>query len=105
MKRTLIAAAVLATAATSSFAASNSAYLFNYTAVGEQVGIEGWVSLYGCVAVSSTAGAVINNSQTTQGGTLLPQAQSYVTGNVKTTYDNNTWSVTGTGTNSVYANS
>ncbi|WP_322033661.1 cell wall anchor protein [Paraburkholderia sp. J76] len=103
MKRTLIAAAVLASAAGSAYAVpSNMAYLFNATGVSEGVGIEGYVTLFGCVSVSSTAGAVINNSQTTGGGTLLPQAQSYVSGNVTTTFNNTNASVTGTGTNSSY---
>jgi hypothetical protein len=105
MKRTLIAVAVLATAASSAFASPKTAYLFNATLVGEAVGIEGFVGLFGCVSVSSTAGAVINNTQNTSGGTLKPQAQSYEFGNVTTTYDNNTWSKVGTGTNSSYKTS
>lgn len=104
MKRTLIAAAVLASAAGSAYAVpSNMAYLFNATGVTEGVGIDGYVRLFGCVSVSSTAGAVINNSQMTGGGTLTPQAQSYLSGNIKTTFNDSTQSVNGTGTNSSYS--
>ncbi|MFX1672875.1 hypothetical protein PWR63_11455 [Paraburkholderia sp. A2WS-5] len=105
MKRTLIAAAVLATAAGSAFAGPKTAFLFNATGVTEYVGIEGFVGLFGCVAVSSTAGAVINNTQNTGGGTLLPQAQSYQFGNVTTHYNDTNWSKVGTGTNSSYRTS
>jgi hypothetical protein len=49
MKRTLIAAAVLVAASGSTFAAPQKAYLFNATLVGEAIGVEGWVGLYGCV--------------------------------------------------------
>jgi hypothetical protein len=75
------------------------AYLFNATSVGERVGIEGFVLLFGCVSVSSTAGAVINNNQTTGGGTLLPQAQDYWSGKVTTTYNDSTYSKVGKGSN------
>ena len=102
MKRTLIAAAVLVAASGSAFAAPQKAYLFNATLIGEAVGVEGLVGLYGCVHVSSTAGAVINNSQTVNvNATLNPQAQSYTTGRVTTSYDNNTSSIKGGG--SVFA--
>ncbi|WP_213294033.1 cell wall anchor protein [Paraburkholderia sacchari] len=103
MKRTLIAAAVLATAASSAFAGPKTAYLFNVTGVSDVVDIDGFVRMSGRVHVSSTAGAVINNTQNTGGGTLLPQLQSYDYGNVTTTYNDKNWSVNGTGTNSAYA--
>ena len=94
MKRTLIAAAVLVAASGSAFAAPQKAYLFNATLIGEAVGVEGLVGLYGCVHVSSTAGAVINNSQTVNvNATLNPQAQSYTTGRVTTTYNNSSSSI------------
>jgi hypothetical protein len=103
MKRTLIAAAVLVAASGSVLAAPKDPYLFNSTAVGQQVGIEGWVTLFGCVDVSSTAGAVINNNQSVSvSATLNPQAQSYTTGRVTTSFDNSVHSVTGTGANSTY---
>ena len=108
MKRTLIAAAVLASAAGSAYAVpSNMAYLFNATSVHEGVGVEGFVLLFGCVSVSSTAGAVINNNQTTSGGTLLPQAQSYTSGKVTTTFNDYNISAKGSGNNSFwnYSNS
>ncbi|HWX12209.1 MAG TPA: hypothetical protein VNZ04_09470 [Trinickia sp.] len=64
MKRALIAAALLAVASGSALAHSDKdAYLFNATVVGEQVGVEGLVLLFGCSFVSGTAGAVVNNSQ------------------------------------------
>ncbi|WP_433703871.1 cell wall anchor protein [Paraburkholderia sacchari] len=102
MKRTLIAAAVLATAASSAFAGPKTAYLFNVTGVSDVVDIDGFVRMSGRVHVSSTAGAVINNTQNTGGGTLLPQLQSYDYGNVTTTYNNTNFSVNGTGRNSAY---
>jgi hypothetical protein len=103
MKRTLIAAAVLIAASGSAFAAPKDPYIFNATLVGEQVGIEGWVTLFGCIDVSSSAGAVINNNQSVKvNASLTPQAQSYNVGRVTTSYDNSTHSVTGTGTNSTY---
>ncbi|MFM0151169.1 MULTISPECIES: hypothetical protein [Paraburkholderia] len=98
MKRTLIAAAVLVAASSSAFAAPQKAYLFNATLVGEAVGVEGLVGLFGCVHVSSTAGAVINNNQSvTVNATLNPQAQSYTTGKVTTTVNNNSSSIKGGG--------
>jgi hypothetical protein len=54
MKRTLIATAVLVAASGSVLAAPQKAYLFNTTVVGEMVGVEGLVGLFGCVHVSST---------------------------------------------------
>ena len=106
MKRTLIAAAVFAAATGSAFAVPANPFLFNSTAVGQQVGIEGWVTLFGCVQVSSTAGAVINNSQTVNANaTLYPQAQSFQIGAVTTTYNDRNWSVNGTGANGTYNNS
>ncbi|MEZ0601420.1 hypothetical protein ACAX43_04580 [Paraburkholderia sp. IW21] len=98
MKRTLIAAAVLVAASSSAFAAPQKAYLFNATLVGEAVGVEGLVGLFGCVHVSSTAGAVINNNQSViVNATLNPQAQSYTTGKVTTTVNNNSSSIKGGG--------
>ncbi|SEA22884.1 hypothetical protein [Paraburkholderia sartisoli] len=105
MKRTIIAAAVFAAATGSAFASPQNPYLFNATMVGEQVGIQGWVTLFGCVDVSSTAGAVVNNNQSTNVyASLDPQAQSYIKGAVTTTYNNRSTSVVGTGTNSTYNN-
>lgn len=105
MKRTLIAAAILATATGSAFAAPSSSGLFNVTAVGEQVGLEGWVQLFGTVKVSSSAGAVINNDQSVNATvTLKPQAQSFQIGAVTTTYNDGNFSVSGTGTNTSYDN-
>jgi hypothetical protein len=102
MKRTLIAAAVLVAASSSAFAAPQKAYLFNATLVSEAVGVEGLVGLYGCVHVSSTAGAVINNTQSvTVNATLNPQAQSYTTGRVTTTVNNNSSSIVGSGSAAV----
>ncbi|WP_144137819.1 hypothetical protein [Paraburkholderia sp. BCC1884] len=99
MKRTLIAAAVLVAASSSAFAAPQKAYLFNATLIGEEVGVEGLVGLYGCVHVSSTAGAVVNNSQSVNvNATLNPQAQSYTSGRVTTTVNNNTSTAVGGGT-------
>lgn len=98
MKRTLIAAAVLVAASGSAFAAPQKVYLFNATLVGEAVGVEGLVGLYGCVHVSSTAGAVINNSQMVNvNASLDPQAQSYTSGHVTTSVNNNSSSVVGGG--------
>ncbi|CAM2178902.1 Cell wall anchor protein [Paraburkholderia sacchari] len=102
MKRTLIAAAVLATAAGSAFAGPKTAYIFNVTGVTNVVDMDGFIRLSGRVRVSSTAGAVINNTQNTGGGTLLPQYQSYDFGNVTTTFNNTNFSVNGTGRNSAF---
>jgi hypothetical protein len=104
MKRTLIAAAVLIAASGSAFAHQmKDPYIFNATEVGEQVGLEGWVTLWGCVHVSSSAGAVINNNQMVDvNASLTPQAQSYAVGRVTTSYDNSVHSVSGTGANSTY---
>jgi hypothetical protein len=102
MKRTLIAAAVFVAASGSAFAAAPKAYLFNTTLVGDAVGVEGLVGLYGCVHVSSTAGAVINNNQSVNvNATLNPQAQTYTKGAVTTGYNNSTNSVKSTGSVSV----
>jgi hypothetical protein len=107
LKRTLIAAAVLAAASGSVFAGQlKNPYLFNATMVGEQIGIEGFVRLFGCVSVSSTAGAVVNNTQNVYAhASLDPQSQSYMSGALTTRVNNATNSVTGTGSNSVWANS
>jgi hypothetical protein len=103
MKRTLIAAAVLIAASGSAFAGMKDPYIFNATEVGEQVGLEGWVTLWGCVHVSSSAGAVINNNQSVDvNASLTPQAQSFTVGRVTTSYDNSVHSVSGTGANSTY---
>ncbi|RQR58648.1 cell wall anchor protein [Burkholderia sp. Bp9125] len=95
MKRTLIAAAVLVTAAGSVYAAPPKAYLFNTTGVTDTVGIRGWVRLFGCVTVTSTAGAVINNTQSVNlaGARLDPNYQSYLQGAVTTTFNNENKSV------------
>jgi hypothetical protein len=98
MKRTLIAAAVFVAASGSAFAAQPKPYLFNATLVGEAVGVEGLVGLYGCVHVSSTAGAVINNNQSVMvNATLNPQAQNYTKGAVTTTYNDSVSSAMGSG--------
>ncbi|MFM0736709.1 hypothetical protein PQQ51_05610 [Paraburkholderia xenovorans] len=98
MKRTLIAAAVLVAASSSAFAAPQKAYLFNATLIGEAVGVEGLVGLYGCVHVSSTAGAVVNNNQSVNvHASLDPQAQSYTTGHVTTSVHNNSSSINASG--------
>lgn len=100
MKRTLIAAAVLAAASGTTFAQSNSKdpYIFNATSVTENLGINGFVRLFGCVTVSSTVGAVVNNSQAVRANaTLDPTAQSYKMGAVTTTFNNNYRSVMGSG--------
>lgn len=88
MKRTVIAAAVLVSAAGSAHAAD--AFLYNVTGVTEAVGIFGFVGLYGAVGVSSSAGAVINNNQTVSLNhvSLEPLYQSYTTGSVTTSVDN-----------------
>jgi len=106
MKRTIIAAAVFAVATSSAFASPKDPYIFNATLVGEQVGIAGWVTLFGCVQVSSTAGAVVDNNQNIHvNASLDPQAQSYTKGAVTTSYNNKSVSLVGTGTNSTYSNS
>jgi hypothetical protein len=99
MKRTLIAAAVFVAASGTALAAPPKVYLFNATLVGEAIGVEGLVGLYGCVHVSSTAGAVINNNQSVNvNASLDPQAQTYTTGRVTTTTNNNTSTIKGGGT-------
>jgi hypothetical protein len=99
MKRTLIAAAVLAAASGTAFAHTvKNPFIFNATAVAEGVGIEGFVRLFGCVSVSSTVGAVVNNTQSvTANATLDPMAQSYTMGAVTTTFNNEYTSVKGSG--------
>ncbi|MEM5435286.1 hypothetical protein [Paraburkholderia diazotrophica] len=103
MKRTLIAAAVLAAASSSAFASPlKNPFIFNATLVGEAVGIEGFVTLFGCVGVSSTAGAVVNNTQHAYANaSLSPNAQTYTSGFVTTRIDNSYKSVNGGG--SAYA--
>jgi hypothetical protein len=102
MKRTLIAAAVFVAASGSAFAAPQKAYLFNATLVGEAVGVEGLVGLYGCVHVSSTAGAVINNNQSVNvQAVLVPQAQSYNVGAITKTYNDTDSSIKTSGTASL----
>ncbi|AJK49406.1 cell wall anchor protein [Burkholderia plantarii] len=88
MKRTVIAAAILASTAGSVYAAP--AYLYNLTGVVEGVGIFGFVGLYGAVGVSSTAGAVINNTQAVALNhvALEPLYQSYTQGDVTATIHN-----------------
>ncbi|WP_118180752.1 hypothetical protein [Paraburkholderia phosphatilytica] len=93
MKRTLIATAVLAAASTSVFANGvKDPFIFNATLVGEEVGVQGWVTLFGCVDVNSTAGAVVNNTQNVWANhsTISPNAQSYETGHVTTSVNNST---------------
>ncbi|RDU97139.1 hypothetical protein [Trinickia dinghuensis] len=99
MKRTLIAAAVLAAASGTAFAHNvKDPYIFNATAVSQNVGIDGFVRLFGCVTVSSTVGAVVNNTQAIMANaTLDPTAQSYSMGAVTTTFNNNYSSVNDTG--------
>ncbi|KAA1004638.1 hypothetical protein FVF58_31015 [Paraburkholderia panacisoli] len=98
MKRTLIAAAVLAAASGSVLAAPPKAYLFNTTLIGDAIGVEGMVGLYGCVHVSSTAGAVVNNNQSVNvNASLVAPAQNYMSGSVATTYNNRAISVKGSG--------
>ncbi|MGU7772406.1 cell wall anchor protein [Burkholderia sp. MR1-5-21] len=103
MKRTLIAAAVLLTAAGSVYAAPPKVYLFNTTGVTETVGIRGWVRIFGCVTVTSTAGAVINNNQTVmlpEGTSLDPNYHSYTLGAVTTTFNNEDKNVSVNGSSS-----
>ncbi|WP_133647920.1 hypothetical protein [Paraburkholderia flava] len=99
MKRTIIAAAVLAVASGSAFSAPlKNPFIFNATLVGEAVGVEGWVTLFGCVGVSSTAGAVVNNNQNVSvHASLSPNAQNYTSGYVTTTINNNYSSIKGGG--------
>ncbi|MFL9960366.1 hypothetical protein PQR02_04340 [Paraburkholderia sediminicola] len=98
MKRTLIAAAVLVAASGSALAAPQNAYLFNSMLVGDAIGVEGMVGLYGCVHVSSTAGAVVNNNQSVSvNASLVAAAQNYMSGSVATTYNNRAISVKGSG--------
>ncbi|MDA0570166.1 cell wall anchor protein [Burkholderia gladioli] len=99
MKRTVIAAAILASAATGSAHAAN-AFLYNLTGVTESVGIFGFVGLYGAVGVSSTAGAVINNNQavTLNHVSLNPTAQSYTQGAITASVNNVSSSTSNTGT-------
>jgi hypothetical protein len=99
MKRTLIAAAVLAAASGTAFAHNvKNPFIFNATAVAENVDIDGFVRLFGCVSVSSTVGAVVNNNQAAWSHvTLDPTAQSYTRGAITTTLNNNYSSVTDRG--------
>ncbi|HEY1996098.1 hypothetical protein [Paraburkholderia sp.] len=103
MKRTLIAAAVLAVASSSVFAhGMKDPYIFNATLVGEEVGMEGFVTLWGCVHVSSSAGAVVNNTQNVwANASISPNAQTYTSGKVTTTINNNSSSIHSNG--SAYA--
>ncbi|MBN3792604.1 cell wall anchor protein [Burkholderia sp. Ac-20353] len=106
MKRTLIAAAVFAAAAGSAIAAPPKVYLFNTTGVHETVGIRGWVRIFGCVTVTSTAGAVVNNTQTVmlpEGTSLDPNYHSYTLGAVTKTYNNEDKNVSVTGSASYSA--
>ena len=99
MKRTLIAAAVLAAASGTAFAHNvKNPFIYNVTGVTENVDIDGFVRLFGCVTVSSTVGAVVHNSQNVMSyATLDPTAQSYSMGQITTTLNNNYRSVTGSG--------
>jgi len=94
MKRTLIAAAVLAASSGGVFAHTlQDPFIFNSTAVNEGVGIWGGVLLFGCVGVSNTTGAVVNNTQNVNldGVTLRPNDPTgvYLTGST-TAYTHNT---------------
>ncbi|WP_028226840.1 hypothetical protein [Paraburkholderia ferrariae] len=98
MKRTLIAAAVLAVSSGSVFAHGwKDPFIFNSTIVNEGVDVWGGVLLYGCVGVSSTTGAVVNNTQSANldGVTLTPNLPTgtYTTGAVTTRYDNTKQSI------------
>ncbi|MEX3630563.1 MAG: cell wall anchor protein [Burkholderia sp.] len=88
MKRTVIAAAILAFTAGSAYATE--AHLYDLTAVTEAVGVFGVVGLYGAVHVTSSAGAVINNNQAVvlNHVSLEPLAQRYTKGAVTTRVDN-----------------
>ena len=101
MKRTLIAAAVLAAASGTAFAHGHEfkdPFIFNATAVSENLGIDGFVRLFGCVTVSSSVGAVVNNNQAVwASATLDPTAQSYSMGQITTSFDNSYHSVAGGG--------
>jgi len=99
MKHTLIAAAVLAVASGSAFAHNvKNPFIYNETGVTENVHMDGFVRLFGCVTVSSTVGAVVNNNQAVMANaTLAPTAQSYSMGQVTTAFNNNYRSVTGSG--------
>lgn len=105
MKRTLIAAAALASATGSVLAAPTNPYLYNVTGVVERVEVFGAVGLFGRVSVSSTAGAVINNSQTVTLSrvSLDPLYQSYTKGAVTTTYNNQYKSISDHGSASFMA--
>ncbi len=102
MKRTLIAAAILASAASSVYASPPKAYLFNTTGVTDTVAIHGWVRLFGSVTVTSTAGAVINNTQSVSvaGVVLDPNYQSYTKGAITTTFNNEDKNVSVSGSSS-----
>ncbi|HVW49440.1 MAG TPA: hypothetical protein VHC91_03420 [Trinickia sp.] len=99
MKRTLIAAAVLAVASGSAFAHNvKNPFIYNVTGVTENVDMDGFVRLFGCVTVSSSVGAVVKNNQVVMANvTLDPTAQSYSMGQVTTAFDNSYRSVTGRG--------
>lgn len=101
MKRTLIAAAVLAVASGTAFAHGpngKNPYLFNATSVSEHVDIDGFVRLFGCVTVSSSVGAVVNNTQAAISNARLdPTAQSYSMGAITTTFNNSSRSIMGSG--------
>ncbi|CAG9223530.1 conserved exported hypothetical protein [Paraburkholderia tropica] len=99
MKRTLIAAAVLAAVSGSALASPKDPYIFNATIVGERVGIEGWITLFGCVSVSSTAGAVVNNNQmvTSNNISMKPNPANYTSGSITTHVNNSYTSAKGGG--------
>jgi hypothetical protein len=88
MKRTVLAAALLASSAGTAFAAD--AFLYNLTGVTQTVGIFGAVGLYGVVGVSSSAGAAIDNQQTValHHVSLEPLHQSSTQGAVTVSVDN-----------------
>jgi hypothetical protein len=98
MKRTLIAAAVLAVASGSAFAHSlKDPFIYNATSVTEGVGIWGGVLLFGCLDVQNTTGAVVNNTQNVDldGVKLRPNdpTGTYKTGAVTTSFNNSKYSV------------
>lgn len=102
MKRTLIAAAVVAAASGSAFAHEHGMrhdpYIFNSTVVNEDVGIRGFVALFGCASVNGTVGAVVDNNQSVWANVKLdPPPSSYVKGAITTTIDNHYASVDGGG--------
>ncbi|MFC5428533.1 hypothetical protein ACFPTO_06905 [Paraburkholderia denitrificans] len=103
MKRTLIAAAVLAVSSGSVFAHGGmDPYIFNSTVIHQGVDLWGGVLLFGCVDVSNTTGAVVNNTQSVNldAVTLTPNQPTgtYTTGRVTTFVHNTSRTVDAGGT-------